>query len=434
MDARGDCPDNDCFDIVKTKKTYNVPCTKNVREAYTVTVPKTKAFAVKKQVPYIDYVPRTKQVPYQYMENRPVVRNVPTCRTFPVRKYAPVNMGCRRRVVRPFGARRKCPRTVYMKRPACQRRQFYQSIPRTGWRTVQENVPVQKFRIETGVQYTTEQVPEVRYRSRPVTTMIKKTVPVYSIVPKPPAPPGKEKLIETIPAPEAKTALPAVKTNMGAVPTTLMRGNMVDANKDGQIYQEQYSLPRQGGNQQHIQHAASGLPINYAGYDQNIGSLANGFQPVTEEEDRRLRQAENRSVQNYTSQLGVNYNTKYPPHQGNQTQVNTERMYGNIQKVPLEQEKGRFEKKTQFNVQATTSNNFAPRGAVPVEASQVAKDGGVSMAKSSVPNTDRMFRQQETSSNAKNDVGVSNNKYGNEYGTKNPKGYDTSNYRYNPAG
>jgi len=210
--STGNCPNNECFDIVKSKKTVTVPCTRNICESYTVKVPKTKAVTVNKEVPYIDYESRTKQVPYQYFERQTVVRKVPTCRTVPVTKNVCTTV--RRKPMAAFlsGGRscvtKKCPRTVYVTQRCCVPRQFCKTVPRTGWKTVQEQVPVQKMKKMPEVQYKTEYVPEVRRRTRQVTKMVTKTVPVYNIVPKPPASPGKDRVIKTVPAPETNLVQP----------------------------------------------------------------------------------------------------------------------------------------------------------------------------------------------------------------------------------
>lgn len=202
---------NECFDIVKSSQTYTVPCTRSVCEAYTVKIPKTKAITVNKQVPYIDYETQTEQVPYQYVQRQTVTRNVPTCRTVPMVKSVCTSVPTKRRGIG-FGRRcyvkKKCPRTVYVSQKCCEQRQFCQSIPRTGWKTVQKSVPVQKFRNETEVKYKTEMVPEVRYRTRTSTKMVNKTVPVFNVVTKPQniAQP-RDILVQTIPARVESTAL-----------------------------------------------------------------------------------------------------------------------------------------------------------------------------------------------------------------------------------
>jgi len=250
--STGKCPNNACFDIVKSKKTVTVPCTRNICESYTVKVPKLKAVTVNKQVPYIDYEPRTKQVPYQYFDRQTVVRKVPTCRTIPVTKNVCTTV--RRKRWNPLAillsgstctVKKKCPRTVYVTKRSCEPRQFCKSVPKTGWKTIQENVPVQKMKNMPEVQYKTEYVPEVRRRTRQVTKMVTKTVPVYNIVPKPPASPGKDRVIETIRAPEAKLVLPAQTVQTVPRVETNAQTSAVPINTGVAAYNPRYYVPVQ---------------------------------------------------------------------------------------------------------------------------------------------------------------------------------------------
>jgi len=208
---------NECFDIVKSSQTYTLPCTRQVNEVYTVKVPKTKAVTVNKQIPYIDYETKTKQVPYQYVDRQTVTRNVPTCRTVPMIKNVCTSVPAKRRGFgfgRQCYVKKKCPRTVYVRQRCCEQRKFCQSIPRLGWKSVQENVPVQKFRNETEVKYKTEEVPERRVRTRTITKMINKTVPVYNVIRKPQPPANQQDtLVQTIPAVDQPPVLPPLTLN-----------------------------------------------------------------------------------------------------------------------------------------------------------------------------------------------------------------------------
>jgi len=214
------CENNDCYDIVKSCKTVSVPCRRNIREAYTVKVPKTKSFTVQKKVPYIDYETKEKQVPYQYMDRQTITKNVPVCRVFPIVKSVcttvPVNnSGILGGFRRGSGCvRKKCPRTVYVRKKCCEPRQFSQSVQKTGWKTEKETVPVQKFRNVTETRYKTYEVPEKRYRNREVTKMVTKTVPVYTVVKKnsAPAPAVNDRVVTTMRATEesGETVLPPI--------------------------------------------------------------------------------------------------------------------------------------------------------------------------------------------------------------------------------
>jgi len=245
------CPNNECFDIVKSKKTVTVPCTRNICETYTVKVPKVKPVTVNKQVPYTDYETRNKQVPYQYLERQSVLKKVPTCRTIPVTKNVCTTV--RRTPLETLlsGGRstyqKKCPRTVYVKKQFCCPRQFCESVPKTGWKTIQEKVPVEKMKTVPEVQYKTEYVPEVRRRTRQVTKMVTKTLPVYNIVPKPPPSPGQDRVIKTVRAPEPKLVLPA-QTVVQTVPTVqsnAVQTSAVPINAGVAAYNPGYYVPVQ---------------------------------------------------------------------------------------------------------------------------------------------------------------------------------------------
>jgi len=242
------CEKNDCFDIVKSFKTVSVPYTKNVREEYTVEVPKKKAVTVNKKVPYTDYETKEKQVPYQYVDRQTVIRNVPVCRVFPVVK----NM-CTTVPTRSTGllgvfqrgngcVRKRCPRTVYVKKKCCEPRQFCQSIQKTGWKTEKESVPVQKFRNVTETKYKTEQVPEKRYRNRKVTKIATKTVPVYTVVKKDqlPAQVANDTLAKTLRAPEdsVRTILPPLNIIQAAPAAVTF--NLADSATNARISSGEY--------------------------------------------------------------------------------------------------------------------------------------------------------------------------------------------------
>lgn len=464
--STGQCPNNECFDIIKSKKTYQIPCTKNVREAYTVEVPKTKAYTVNKQVPYIEYEPRIKQVPYQCFDRQTMVRNVPTCRTYPVTRIcAPMNMRCQRKV-RPRYAKKKCPRTVYIKN--CQPRQICQSRPRMGYTTVQENVPVRKFRTEAEVNYMTETVPEVRYRTKEVTKIVQKTVPVYSIVPKSPAPPGKERVVETVRAPEGISVLPAATAYTGAQ-SSLIPINVSDARQNGMIYNAQYPLPQQALDLNYKQSTNPGFSGLYTGmdpkYGRYIGSIATDLQPINENTVRNLNQKYSFPVEKVTNQPQVNYKTENIPMVGYVSQANIVPMRGialtpsvSLGEESFIQSNGAPEERT--NTAAVSHASAVAGPLIPINYSELKQ----AMARSSVPRQKIMVTTnygqhiehgQKIGSidtnrghNIKNDPKLNfqkvtvdsrnfevprGGKYKNVYGTKNPKEYNNDYNRVNPS-
>jgi len=483
-DCTGQCPNNECFDIIKTKKTYQIPCRKNVREAYTVEVPKTTAYTVNKQVPYIEYEPRMKQVPYQYFDYQTRVRNVPTCRPV-TRICTPINMRCQRKV-RPRYAKKKCPRTVYIKN--CQPRQICQPIPRMGYRTVQENVPVRKFRTEAEVNYKTETVPEVRYRTKAVTNIVQKTVPVYSIVPNPPAPPGKERVVETVRAPEGISVLPAATTYTGAQ-SSLIPINVSDARQNGMIYHAQYPLPQQALDLNYKRSTNPEFLGQYTDMDPNygryMGNIAIDLQSKNENTVTIQPQVNYKTenipkvgyvsqanivpmhgtaltptmkpsfpVEKVTNQAQVNYKTENIPKVGKHSQANIMPMHGIALRPAMSLGEESF---VQSNMEPEERTNTAVSHAsavdgqlIPINYSELER----AMARSSVPREkstvttnygEHMEQGQKIGSidtnrgHIKNDpklnfqkvtVGSKNfevpraGKYKQVYGTKNPKGYN----------
>jgi len=97
---------------------------------------------------------------------------------------------------------------------------------------------VQKFRNETEVKYKTEKVPERRVRTRTVTKMVNKTVPVYNVVKKPdPVVPQQDTLVQTIPAVDEPTVLPPLTLNTAPpiVYQSALSGNAVATEASGGI-------------------------------------------------------------------------------------------------------------------------------------------------------------------------------------------------------
>jgi len=142
---------------------------------------------------------------------------------------------------------------------------------------------VRKFRTQTEVQYEQKEVDEVRYRTRPVTKMVTKTVPVYNIIPKPPEPPRKE-VVEAPRALEEK-AVPTTTSSRNPGPSTHIPASMAG---DGRISKGGYFVPLDSVRNDR-------LGTDYAP-DTRIPA---DFIPVSKEEERRLRQAENQAGLKY---------------------------------------------------------------------------------------------------------------------------------------
>jgi len=245
---------NDCFDIIRTNKTVTVPCTRNVREAYTVNIPKQHAYTVNKNVPYIDYEQRVRQVPYNYVDRQPVTRMVPSCQVVPVTRNVCTRVPVRNRFTLFPGRRtttKKCPRTTYIQKRSCVPRQFLQPVQRTGWKNVPEQVPVQKVRQEPVTKYVTTNVPETRYRYRQQTKYVSKTIPVYNIVPKRPKP-YPPAISQQPPNYDVQHSVGNYVVPEGRNRDRLMTLNevqfdMSDDNKDGKLSFNEYGAARMDG-------------------------------------------------------------------------------------------------------------------------------------------------------------------------------------------
>lgn len=192
MPDSGDC--EDCVQVVKTTKRVRVPCHRNAYKQYTVKVPRQVNERVARTVNYTDMENRTKQVPYQTtrQETRMKVEN----QTYQV----PVTKTTTKNVT----VTRKVPKTVYVDvvtqecRPhsytVMENRSRPVKIPytvpitETRYRTVNEQVPVQRSKVVYDNVSKTVYDTQVRTRCEPQVTYVTKEVPVYNVVAKQPAP------------------------------------------------------------------------------------------------------------------------------------------------------------------------------------------------------------------------------------------------------
>jgi len=182
---------DECVRIVRNTRSVQVPCTRNKCEQYTVKVPRQVTHQVPRTVPYTDYESRQKQVPYTVnrqeqrtrMETRKYTVPVPTTRT----KLVPVT--------------RKVPKTVYVNvtdwvpktynTTTLQTRErqvpvpYYVNVPEIKYRSVTEQVPVQRTKIQYQTVTKTVYDPQIRTRCLPETKIVTRQIPVYNVVPKP---------------------------------------------------------------------------------------------------------------------------------------------------------------------------------------------------------------------------------------------------------
>jgi len=183
-------PSDDCVKVVRNIKTVQVPCTRNKCEQYTVKLPRQVINQVPRTVQYTDWETRQKSIPYT------VTRPEQRTRMETQRYTVPVTTTQTRMVP----VTRKVPKTVYVNMTTMEpqtytmttvqtrERQvpvpYYVSISETRYRTVTEQVPVQRTKVHMDTITKTEYHPEVRTHCVPETKIVTKQIPVYNLVPK----------------------------------------------------------------------------------------------------------------------------------------------------------------------------------------------------------------------------------------------------------
>merc|ERR1719436_37090 len=187
-------------DLKVSTQKVTVPCTRNVYKQYTQKVPRIVREKVPRTVKYVDMEKRTKTVPYTMTRTETRYRNdVQTYKepfTHPVTKMVSVKT--------------KQPRTIYvdvvkqvpkteMKTTMISKtknvRVPYQvNLKETKYSTVTEQVPVNKTKVVLEDRVKTVFDTQVRTRCVPVTKMVSKQIPVYTVVAKPAGscPPGTD--------------------------------------------------------------------------------------------------------------------------------------------------------------------------------------------------------------------------------------------------
>merc|ERR1719410_1156809 len=187
-------------DLKVSTQKVTVPCTRNTYKQYTIKVPRVVREKVPRTVKYVDMEKRTKTVPYTMTRTETRYRNklqtYKTPFTHPVTKMVTVKT--------------KAPKTIYV--------DVVKQVPRTEMKTTMINktknvrVPYQVNLKETKFSTVTTQVPvnktkvvvedrvktvfdtQVRTRCVPVTKMVTKQIPVYTVVARPAGncPPGTD--------------------------------------------------------------------------------------------------------------------------------------------------------------------------------------------------------------------------------------------------
>merc|ERR1719362_1719498 len=188
----GDSADwQNAVDLKVSTQKVTVPCTRNTYKQYTVKVPRVVREKVPRTVKYVDMEKRTKTVPYTVNRTETRYRNT-------MQNYrAPVTQ----RVTKMVSVKSKEPRTVMvdvvkqvpkteMKTTmVCKKKNVrvpYQvNLKETKFSTVTEQVPVNKQKVVVENRVRTVFDTQVRTRCVPVTKMVTKQIPVYTVVAKP---------------------------------------------------------------------------------------------------------------------------------------------------------------------------------------------------------------------------------------------------------
>jgi len=195
---------DDCVDITRSSRTVQVPCTFYKTEQYTVKVPRQVTEQRPRTVRYTDFEIRTKSVPYTF--NRSERRTSMETQSYQVpvtniqTRMVPVTKKVAKTVM--------VPKTVYVDVTSQEPKQYtttkmetrtrqipvpyFVNIPETRYRTVTEQVPVQRTKVEIDTVSKTVYDTQVRNTWVPETKMCSKSIPVYNVRSKPPAPCRKE--------------------------------------------------------------------------------------------------------------------------------------------------------------------------------------------------------------------------------------------------
>jgi len=184
----GEPHNEDCFRVVRSSKYMEIPCTRNEYQRYKVKVPKQVHEKVPRRVRYIDYETREKSLPY------PVKR----CETAYREESQEYTVKVPKKVTRMVKVRKRVPKTVYVdiitEEPrevtimVCETRNRQVKVPYTKeiidqkYVKVKESVPVTKCRTEYDTIPRTVYEESWRTKMVPVTKIVHKEIPVYSVV------------------------------------------------------------------------------------------------------------------------------------------------------------------------------------------------------------------------------------------------------------
>merc|ERR1719410_1050625 len=187
-------------DLKVSTQKVTVPCTRNTYKQYTVKVPRVVREKVPRTVKYVGMEKRTKTVPYTV--NRTETRYKNQCQTYKEPFTRPVT--------RMVAVKSKEPRTIMvdvvkqvpkteMKTTMVSKTKnvrvpYTVNLKETKFQTVTEQVPVNKTKVVVEDRVRTVFDTQVRTKCVPVTKMVTKQIPVFTVTAKPqaPCPPGTD--------------------------------------------------------------------------------------------------------------------------------------------------------------------------------------------------------------------------------------------------
>jgi len=244
-----DC--EDCGELVRTTKKVQVPCTRNTYRQFEIKVPRQVTEKVARNVKYVDYENRPKEVCYTVNREETRYKEEQQCYTVPVQKTK----------TRMVNVTKKVPKTIYVD-VTVQEPQTYTvveqetrhklvkipytvNVPETRTKVVQEKCPVEKTKVVYDDVCKTVYDTQVKTECRPVTKMVVKEIPVYHWRQKQPAPCNQpEPIRPIIPEPQPQ---PVPQPDMLRVKKTYEAPSKYDVDGDGVLDEGERALAARDG-------------------------------------------------------------------------------------------------------------------------------------------------------------------------------------------
>merc|ERR1719411_1602401 len=191
MAGANDADWQNAVDLKVSTQKVTVPCTRNTYKQYTVKVPRVVREKVPRTVKYVDMEKRTKTVPYCVTRTETRYKN--KCQTYqepftrPVTKMVAVKSKEPRTIM--VDVVKQVPKTemktTMVSKTKNVRIPYTVNLKQTKFQTVTEQVPVNKTKVVVEDRVRTVFDTQIRTRCMPVTKMVTKEIPVYTVVAKP---------------------------------------------------------------------------------------------------------------------------------------------------------------------------------------------------------------------------------------------------------